>query len=161
MGKSVSQKRAAANLRAKFHRKKTAIKTKWLNMTADKEKIEKIPTNSNKSSIEMLQEWAIVHNITKRAISDLLKILIALGLNWLPKDARTLLRSPINVEIKSIANGSYWHNGLAKNLMRIFHNLDRNLELALNLNIDGIPLHNSSKKEFWPILANFHGNFCF
>lgn len=38
--------------------------------------------------------WAIKHNISQNALSDLLKILIGIGLTWLPSDARTLLKTP-------------------------------------------------------------------
>lgn len=30
------------------------------------------------------------------------------------------------------------------------------LHFHLNINVDGLPLHRSSKQEFWPILVNIH-----
>lgn len=39
----------------------------------------------------------------------------------------------------------------------IFASVKSNMELALCINIDGLPLFNSSKYQFWPILASFFG----
>lgn len=103
-----------------------------------------------------LRSWAITHNITRNALSDLLKILISLGFSWLPSDARTLLETPRHTEIVNIANGQLWYNGIEQSLRRIFAKTNRDLKLILNFNVDGIPLFDSAKKEFWPILANFH-----
>lgn len=105
-----------------------------------------------------LRFWAIKHNITRNALCDLLKILISFGLTWLPSDARTLLHTPQRTSLINISNGQSWYNGIEKNLRRIFENLDRNMKLSLNFNVDGLPLFKSAKKEFWPILANIHGN---
>lgn len=96
------------------------------------------------------------HNITRNALCDLLKILISFGLTWLPSDARTLLETPRNVEIIDAANGKLWYSGLENNLRKIFRTLSNDIELILNFNVDGIPLYNSAKKEFWPILTNAH-----
>lgn len=105
-----------------------------------------------------LRIWALKHNVTRDALTDLLKILISIGLNWLPSDGRTLLETPQNIEIKEIANGKLWYHGIQNNLQQIFKTLDRNIRLDLNFNFDGLPLHGSTKREFRPILANIHGN---
>lgn len=110
-------------------------------------------------SMEKIQEWSIKHNITQRALSELLKILSTFGVSWLPSDARTVMKTPQNVELVDSANGKIWYCGLRNNIKRIFEFVDKDLELLLNFNIDGIPLYNSSKKEFWPILANFHSKY--
>lgn len=106
-----------------------------------------------------LRIWAIKHNITRRALSDLLKILISIGLNWLPSDGRTLLETPQNIELKNVANGKLWYNGIQNNFRQLFKTLDNDLKLELNFNFDGLPLHASTKHEFWPILANIQSNF--
>lgn len=107
-------------------------------------------------SIKKIRSWSMTHNITHRALSALLKILPTFGVSWLPLDARTILRTPQNIEIVESANGKLWYNGIRNNVQKIFEYTDKNLELDLNFNIDGIPLFNSAKKEFWPILANIH-----
>lgn len=60
------------------------------------------------NSNEKLRRWAIQYNISKRAVSELLKILISLGMTGLPKDSRTLLETPRNVEMISLSNGKLW-----------------------------------------------------
>lgn len=106
---------------------------------------------------QSLREWAIEYRITSRAINGLLKILICYGFSWLPADYRTLLNTPRNIQLSSIANGQFWYNGIAKNLEFIFSNLDRDINISLNFNVDGLPLFNSSKKTFSPILCSIHG----
>lgn len=107
---------------------------------------------------EKLRAWAIKENISQTSLKDLLLILNERFCNILPNDPRTLLKTPKNTVIKSLENNSeYWHNGVFGPLKNILDNID-NLPNCINLNInfDGLPIHNSSKKEFWPILANIH-----
>lgn len=106
---------------------------------------------------ERLRLWSHKHNITRMAMNDLLHILIFFGFSMLPKDARTLMLTPRNIEVNEVANGRLWFNGVEHNIRRIFRTLQEDLTLFLNFNIDGIPLFNSSKTEFWPILGNIHG----
>lgn len=108
-----------------------------------------------------LRLWAIKNNITRNALCDLLKILISVGLNWLPLDARTLLQTPQNITLNDVGGGKLWYHGIQSNLRNIYKDLNRDLELILNFNSDGIPLHKSSRKEFWPILANLHSKNTF
>lgn len=140
--------------------------------------------NETMASNECLRRWALKYNISKRAISELLTILISLGMNWLPKDSRTLLSTPRHVEMTNLTNGKLWYgfkyehlymsqvykkffynincfrryNGIEKNIRMIFANVNSNLKLNLCINMDGLPLFNSSRSQFWPILASFFGN---
>lgn len=118
--------------------------------------------NSNKfdrslNSQEQLRRWALKYNISKRAIDELLKILIAFGMSYLPKCSKTLLSTPRSIEMTTLTQGKLWYNGIAKNLKMIFGNLHTNFNINLCFNMDGLPLFNSSKWQFWPILANIHG----
>lgn len=117
--------------------------------------------DENVSLSDRLCSWSQRHNITQSALSDLLKILVSIGLNWLPTDARTLVRTPRNIQVDIVANGKMWYQGIETNLRRIFHNLSRSIEIHLNFNIDGLPLFKSSRYEFWPILANINGTWRF
>lgn len=69
--------------------------------------------NSERKNIQTTEEklrcWVFKHNISKCAVSDLLKILISIGINWLPKDSRTLLSTPRHVEISALSNGNLWY----------------------------------------------------
>lgn len=110
-------------------------------------------------STEMkLRSWALRHNITRIAMNELLKILISIGLTYLPSDPRTLLETPQSIQLKNLANGNVWYCGIENNLRRIFNTLKEDIEVSLDFNFDGIPLFNSAKHEFWPILANITSN---
>lgn len=104
-----------------------------------------------------LQEWVNSQRISKRAVDSLLAILNSHGIKSLPKNHRTLLQTPVNIEINEISGGHLWYNGLETNLRLIFCSLDRDISISLNFNIDGLPLYNSSKISFWPILSSIHG----
>lgn len=104
-----------------------------------------------------IRDWACVFRISKRAIDSLLAILISSGHDSLPKNHRTLQGTPTNIEINNVGGGQYWYNGLEKCLKRIFSKLDKNINISLNFNIDGLPLYKSSAITFYPILAAIHG----
>lgn len=58
---------------------------------------------------EKLRFWVFKHNVSRIAVSDLLKILISIGITWLPRDSRTLLATPRNVEISTLSIGHLWY----------------------------------------------------
>lgn len=128
------------------------VNTRVLNATMSTE-------NSLKEELfaEKLSDWINEYRISKGAVNDLLSILNSHGGQSLPKDYRTLLRTDTNIETNTLAGGSFWYNGIKKCLVSIFCNLDRDLELKLNFNIDGLPLYKSSKQTFYPILGSIHG----
>lgn len=106
-----------------------------------------------------IRKWAISHNITHLALRDLLKIMkkrFDKNSVILPDDPRTLLQTTQTVLISKVSGGEYWHNGLGKCLKKLFATLTDSKTISLNVNIDGLLLYNSSKGEFWPILANIH-----
>lgn len=107
---------------------------------------------------DFLRSWAVTHRIKHVAINSLLKILCKSGLSLLPKDCRTLLKTPQTVDIKPLGNGSIWYYTIRKCLEHTFSNTNRDLEITLNFNFDGMPLFNSSQQEFWPMLASIRGN---
>lgn len=114
-------------------------------------------SNENYDLKKNLGQWASQHRISKMAIDALLAILNSAGITSLPKNHRTLQGTPTNVAIENVAGGQLWYNGLENCLTKVFLNLDRNIELKLNFNIDGLPLFHSSKKNFYPILASVYG----
>ncbi len=74
----------------------------------------------------------------------------------LPKDARTVLKSQVDVPTTKMDGGEYYHFGLAKGLLSRLKCLTLPTDLhtlKLQFNIDGLPLFRSSKVQFWPILA--------
>lgn len=104
-----------------------------------------------------IRDWASVHKLSKRSIDDLLAILVSSGIDSIPKNHRTLQRTPTDIKINKVAGGSLWINGLEKCLQRIFSTLDRSISISLNFNIDGLPLYKSLTINFYPILAAING----
>lgn len=66
--------------------------------------------NETTSSNDRLRRRAMKYNISKRAISDLLTILISFGMTWLPKDSRSLLATPRKIELINLTNGKLWYD---------------------------------------------------
>ncbi|VEN47147.1 unnamed protein product [Callosobruchus maculatus] len=67
---------------------------------------------SNVSFKDELRLWAVSHNIPQNAVTDLLGILRSHTTHLLPKDCRTLLKTPRAIDILPLGNGSYCHFGL-------------------------------------------------
>lgn len=109
----------------------------------------------NESSVgEKLAEWHLKFNVSQAALSDLLKILQP-SIADLPKDARTLLRTPRNIEIKEMDDGEYYYFGLRFWLQSLLHLCSQTTNtLTVHVNIDGIPLFSSSNTCLWPVLCS-------
>jgi len=120
----------------------------------DNDSVDEIPLK------QKLQQWISDYHVSYNCVNSLLKILRSEGLK-LPKDARTLLKTPKAREhsIISIHPGSYIHLGVEFMLTKILTiNIDiieQNTTIRLGFNIDGLSLTTSSKSSFWPILLSF------
>lgn len=108
-----------------------------------------------------LAEWAVNDQIPQTALSSLLSVLRKYHPD-IPMDARTLLKTPSQCNVKEISGGSYYHFGVKKSLVRILstteskNTLKDNPFISLQVNIDGLPLFKSSNIQFWPILARIN-----
>lgn len=92
--------------------------TSW---QANVPRIEELSAKSNDESLslrDLLGNWVNIYNISLRAVDSLLSILIESGITVVPKNHRTLLRTPTNNRMEDVAGGKLWYNGLAKNLRR-------------------------------------------
>lgn len=105
---------------------------------------------------EALKEWALTFNICHNAIKALLDILILSKISNMLRDPRTLLETPRTVATIKMGSGQYWHNGLQTCLEKCLSHVENLMNIALNFNIDGLPIHNSSKMQLWPILFSIH-----
>jgi len=109
-----------------------------------------------------LRNWSFAFKIRHNAINALIKILRHTPhsqFNTLPKNARTLLKTPRKTaEIVTLSGGSYYHFGVSNTLeVLLLHYKSISLkvsEINLLINIDGLPLSRSSPKSFWPILLS-------
>lgn len=109
--------------------------------------------NIVESNVQLLRQWALNFNIPHTALKALLGVLHKMNIENIPNDPRILLETPRKITIEPMGNGQYWHGGLGNAMTEIFK-LNQHFpdEVLLNFNIDGLPIHNSSKKQIWPIL---------
>lgn len=102
-----------------------------------------------------LQRWCINNlGVTHTAINQLLVILRNNGFVQLPKDARTLLKTPKKLEIATMSEGFYSHVGMAKSILYQMPYIIKKVfsgELIVDINIDGLPI--TKRLSGW-ILAN-------
>lgn len=122
-----------------------------------------------------LRQWCSGRNITQSALKDLVTIINKHCNMAIPSDPRTIMRTPRSVNIvtfkkptinaanmnadqirieKKVNIAKYWHQGLATCLRMCFRTMKRDIAISININIDGLPIHNSTNQSFWPILFN-------
>lgn len=122
-----------------------------------------IPTETRKDDTsyfrDKLKNWIVNHRISARAVNDLLAILIYAGFTFLPKDSRTLMRTPSNLSIQLLSKGKLWYYGIQKCMEDIFSKISRKILVTLDFNFDGFPVSKSSNSQFWPILSSIKGNY--
>lgn len=87
-----------------------------------------------------LQEWAIKNNITHVALNELISR-IKPQFPDLPRNARSLLRTPRKINVDDVAPGHYYHLGLRNCIETLLtRHSSKNMELIeVNINIDGLP----------------------
>lgn len=101
-----------------------------------------------------LRQWALTNKVTLIAVSELLKILQKNEIDINIKDARTLLKTPSNINIRPMGGGQFWYDGVKENLSNCLLNIEQIPKtIQLIVNVDGIAPFNSTGKEFWPILV--------
>ncbi|KAH7985366.1 hypothetical protein HPB52_025691 [Rhipicephalus sanguineus] len=101
-----------------------------------------------------LKEWALSTQVPASHFTSLLKILKVYHPE-LPADARTLLKTQRDVELRTIGGGLYYYFGMTSQLTT--HASDYLTDgcgtLSLIVNIDGLPISKSSRRQFWPVLV--------
>lgn len=109
---------------------------------------------------EQIRNWAIVNNIKHKALNSLLAILRTRLLPELPKSSKTFLQTRgatydiQEMEAADNSVGEFVYLGIANGLKKcIREDLYENDKILLQVNVDGVPLFKSSKKQFWPILC--------
>lgn len=105
----------------------------------------------NLSLSDKLRSLIVKYKISHNCCNSLLQILRSEGLE-VPKDVRTLMKTPKNHEIVHISGGSYVHLGI-KNMLLPFlsrHNAQVYITphiLKIGININGLPIAKSSKSQ--------------
>jgi len=107
---------------------------------------------------DKLAKWMLHYKVSHNCGNSLLELLRSEGME-VPKDIRTLMKTPKHHEIMYVSNGSYIHFGLENMLLPILklHNANIHLNdniLKIGINIDGLPISKSSKSQLWPVLIS-------
>jgi Domain of unknown function (DUF4218) len=128
------------------------------NVSDSDESVDFVDENDTDKLITDIRCWATKHKVTHAALGDLL-IILRKTFPELPKSAKTVLQSE---KIKhDIVGGSYVYRGIATELLSGRHIegiSDRTI--AIQINVDGLPLFKSSTVQLWPILGlveNYNG----
>lgn len=117
--------------------------------------VEQPNDNATPSLLEALRHWVSDFAVQQTAVTSLLKLLCDHNVSGLPKDCRTLVQTPRAREVVSVSPGTYSHIGLFKALDVYMRNCTiRPDKLALDINIDGVPISASSNDGFWLILMS-------
>lgn len=128
-----------------------------LNCTdSDLEVEETLEENPEQLLQSSLVNWALEFGVTSVALTALLSVLRPFH-QTLPKDARTLLKTPNDYKIENIGGGTYFYFGILNSISGILQGTWQKIPskhvLKLQLNFDGLPLHKSTNMQLWPILG--------
>jgi hypothetical protein len=105
---------------------------------------------------ENLREWATYDGIISKKKLDNLLLILNPVFPTLPKSYKTLLRTPKNLEILELPDGStFWYKGIVRNLdtMLLGEYLEKYGNITIDINMDGLPVTKSSRIKFWPQLG--------
>jgi len=110
---------------------------------------------SNDTIFEKLQKWSIEFKINYNALQSLPLILRETPtFQNLPKDPRTFLMTPKSTNMRVVKPGLYYRFGILNSLNKIFNKqLSVPSTIKLAINIDGLPLSNSSGSQLYLILG--------
>ncbi|XP_065680417.1 uncharacterized protein LOC124806166 isoform X1 [Hydra vulgaris] len=122
------------------------------NSSSDDEHYCDIEVVGNRSFQYDLAQWVVNAKLTRLSCNGLLALLRKHGCE-LPKDSRTLLQTPQAIQVQEKCGGKYIYFGLTKCLQNSINQGTCSNILNLQINVDGIPLFRSSKRQFWLILS--------
>lgn len=97
-----------------------------------------------------LINWAVQFQIPHTAITALLLILKNHGFSYLPKSCKTLMKTPKCTNVRRVAPGEYFHNGLRSGIMTFLQKSQDDIDLQLisvQISIDGLPISKSSNSQ--------------
>lgn len=106
---------------------------------------------------DKVADWAARYRVTRDQGNSILKILNTI-FPLVPRDVRTLLQTTVSVNVVQKVGGDYSYFGILKSLINN-NLLEPNVtKINIQLNVDGVPLYNSSPEGFWPILMSANGS---
>lgn len=109
----------------------------------------------NEQLRDRLGKWVTKYNLSRPCVNEILDILESCG-HELPRDKRTLLRTPRTHDIIEKCNGKYAYFGIENCITGLLRSdwKPSSAKLLLTVNVDGIPVFHSTNDQFWPILVS-------
>lgn len=113
-------------------------------------------TETRRKFRKELSQWSVLNQINRNQLKELLKLCNNTLPFRLPTDPRTIMATPTSITVHTFDdNSNYWHHGIKTSLLTQLRTISKLPDqLSLNINIDGLPLYESSREQFWPILFN-------
>lgn len=130
-----------------------------LELSSDEDDINACNAEENVSFESELGEWQSLHKVTREALNHLLDILRKQG-HKLPKDFRTLMKTPRQINSREFCGGENLYFGVETGLLKIVSRHSAQFSgqgLCISFNIDGVPLFKSTNVQLWPILCSVKG----
>lgn len=128
--------------------------------------VSEIETDDNEEAVgptlrEEMSEWASSFSVTHNALDALLKVQQRQGHKDLPSTARTLYDATRKFKVKTVGGvETIAYNvtdQLSLHLNKYPPESTQNLQsINISLNVDGLPLFQSSNKSLWPILCSIN-----
>lgn len=104
-----------------------------------------------------IKKWAINTRQAGSHVNDLLKILREVG-HDVPKDSRTLKKTPRKLDITSTQHGRFLTIGFKATLTHFIKNHNFNgTTIEIDLGLDGVMLYANTTLDCWPILFRIVG----
>ena len=105
-----------------------------------------------------LASWAGQIRLPRDSTNALLLILRKHGME-VPKDYRTLMKTPRSVEVLNRCGGTYYYFGIKHGISSALGYLTGPVTvIELSINVDGLPLEKSTNSQFWPILGSINNS---
>ena len=128
---------------------------KTFELSDDEEENARLENEQRQETLHKnLRGWYAECNVPLSTVTKLLKILKQSQIN-VPSDARTLIHTPRSgtQPTRTLSGGKYIYFGIATGLMERLtdSNFETIDEIAVDLNIDGLPIFTSRNISVWPI----------
>ncbi|KYN26870.1 hypothetical protein ALC57_03748 [Trachymyrmex cornetzi] len=122
--------------------------------------IDDSEVEETEDEVAKIKKWALQNNISQIALQELMNILRNKLLPQLPVSVKSFVGTKYTFNIENFVDPEeehyqYVYFGLREGLSCINTALHIN-KVPLQINIDGIPLYKSSRKQLWPILCKVH-----
>ena len=104
------------------------------------------PENDDANFLANLRESLLP---VPRSVADNILAAVRMKVPWLPRDSRTLQKTPRSVHVEKDNRGSYFSFCLPEILSNSALFNDKRGDIVLQLSADGIPLYRSSSQEAW------------